>query len=151
MSSTCPNTGGSSAEAKFRGAFERLKAGKPLNIAHGSRVTQNNVAREAGAVPSALRAARFPVLVNEIRLWITEQRQSGPQASAHQERNARRRRVRDLRERITQLVRQRDDAVSKLVCAEARIVELTLERERLLKQVPKSNVTPLRDTRGRNV
>jgi len=52
-------------------------------------------------------------------------------------------RNRDLRERIDSLELQRDIALSKLLCAQSHLVELTLENERLKAQLPKSNITRL--------
>jgi hypothetical protein len=139
------------AERQFREAFERLKQCKPQLLPKGTKLTQNNVAKEAGAVPSALRRARFPLLVEEIQAWITEHSEDDSQRSPRQKILAQRGRNRGLRERITELEVQRDDALGKLVCAEARIVELTIENERLTAQVPSPNVTPLRpsDSGGR--
>lgn len=59
-----------SAEQRFRLAFERLKANTPKLVEFGTLVTQNNVAREAGCDPSALRKARFPALIREIQAYI---------------------------------------------------------------------------------
>nr|WP_302685079.1 hypothetical protein [Pseudomonas syringae]UVN17909.1 hypothetical protein pPsy0479a_00077 [Pseudomonas syringae] len=59
-----------SAEGSFRSAFERLKTDNPSILAKGTPVSQNNVAREAGLDPSALKKARFPELVSEIQQWI---------------------------------------------------------------------------------
>jgi len=55
------------AEANFRRAFERLKAGAPKVLPLGTPVSQNNVAKEAGCDSSALRKSRFPCLVAEIQ------------------------------------------------------------------------------------
>lgn len=60
----------SKAELKFRNAFECLKQGKPDILPKGTPLSQNNVAKEAGVDPSALRRARFPELVAEIQEWI---------------------------------------------------------------------------------
>ncbi|HUD40579.1 MAG TPA: hypothetical protein VMR06_01120 [Dokdonella sp.] len=57
------------AEARFREAYERLKAGIPRVLKAGSEATQNNTAREAGKHPSALRRERFPELVDEIQAY----------------------------------------------------------------------------------
>ena len=50
------------AELDFSAAFERLKYGNTLILPPGSPVSQNNVAREAGRDPSALRKSRYPRL-----------------------------------------------------------------------------------------
>ena len=59
-----------SAEQRFRQAFERLKANKPKVLEVGTPVSQNNVAKEAGCDPSALRKSRFPALVREIQAYL---------------------------------------------------------------------------------
>lgn len=90
----------------------------------GVPVSQNNVAKEAGCDPSALRKARFPLLVLEIQEWI-EANQQPPADSARQKSLKERRKNRDKREVIADLKRQRDSAVSLLADANLRIVELT--------------------------
>jgi hypothetical protein len=57
------------AEANFREAFERLKIGAQEVLPAGSMVSQNNVAREAGCDPSALRKSRFPSRIAEIQIY----------------------------------------------------------------------------------
>ena len=57
----------SKAEALFREAFERLKANNPINVQVGTKISQNNVAKEAGKHPTALKKDRFPVLFLEIQ------------------------------------------------------------------------------------
>src|SRR5690554_2541860 len=68
----------SKAELKFREAFERLKAGKPDILPKGTPLSQNNVAKEAGVDPSALRRARFPELVADIQSWIETHKGESP-------------------------------------------------------------------------
>lgn len=60
----------SKAEKRFKEAFDRLKANKPKVLKVGTPVTQNNVAREAGVDPSALKKSRHPSLVLEIQDYI---------------------------------------------------------------------------------
>lgn len=55
------------AELDFSASFERLKYGNTLILPPGSPVSQNNVAREAGRDPSALRKSRYPKLVADIQ------------------------------------------------------------------------------------
>ncbi|NSL53549.1 hypothetical protein [Uliginosibacterium aquaticum] len=105
-------------------AFERLKFGVPRVLPKGTSVSQNNVAKEAGCDPSALRKARFPLLVLEIQEWI-EANQQSPVESARQKSLKERRKNRDKREVIADLKRQRDRAASLLADANLRIVELT--------------------------
>jgi len=132
------------AETQFRGAFDRLKQGKPTRLPKGSKVSQNNVAKEAGVDPSALRRARFPELVEEIQQWIATHGNALSDSSPRQKVLAGRARNRDLRKQIDDLKIQRDDALAKLVDAEARIVYLALENERLRALLPPSNVAPIR-------
>lgn len=62
------------AERRFREAFERLKAGEPLRLGRDTEVTQNNVAKEAGTDPSALRRSRYPALVTDIQAYRSSRR-----------------------------------------------------------------------------
>lgn len=130
------------AETAFREAFERLKHGKPNLLPKDARVTQNNVAREAGLDPSALKKARFPTLIEEIQRWITEhgdQETRSPRSSIYAQRN----RNRTLREQIEALKSQRDNALALLVDADARILALTKENQRLQAMSPKSSISKL--------
>ena len=132
------------AERHFREAFERMKTGKLVRLPKGTKVTQNNVAKEAGTVSSALRRSRFPDLVAEIQAWIELQQSSASQQSSRGRLLAQRGRNRDLRERIVRLEAQRDEALGKLVSVEARILELVIENERLQSEQPKSNIVLLK-------
>lgn len=144
MSSTTPDKSTlGRAEKKFRDAFDRLKAGKPDLLAKGTPVSQNNVAREAGVDPSALRRSRFPTLVAEIQLWIASNGDASEGESPSLVALARRRRNRTYREQNDDLRAQRDDALAKLVDAEATIVNLVIENEQLRAKLP-SKVAPLR-------
>jgi len=113
-----------SAEATFRAAFDRLKRGVPEVLQKGSRISQNNVAKEAGCDPSALRKSRFPSLVLEIQQWVSEHA-SETSLSKRQEMLGHRRRNRSLREQLAEFKIERDHALSLLVQADAKIVELT--------------------------
>lgn len=117
------NTNPLSAEQRFRQAFERLKADDPKLLAQGTPVSQNNVAKEAGCDPSALRKSRFPSLIREIQAYVelrTDDHLSKRQALLKQ-----RRVRRSLRERLEDAERQRDAAQSLMLSANRRIVELT--------------------------
>lgn len=111
------------AENMFRQAFERLKKNKPDRIPKGSPISQNNVAKEAGVDPSALRSARYPELGEEIKKWVHDHPQEGPK-SVYQVTLSKRAATRKLRERIEALTLQRDKAAARLVNAEAEIVRL---------------------------
>lgn len=130
----------SKAELKFRDAFERLKLGKPDIVPKGTPLSQNNVAKEAGVDPSALRRVRFPELVLEIQTWIENHKEEHVSNIPRQMMLAQRSKNRTLKERISALEKQRDDALSKIVDTHAVIVELMLENERLRSQLPKNKV-----------
>ena len=142
LNSTKPPKG--SAESAFRAAFERLKWGKPDRLPKGTSVSQNNVAKEAGCDPSALKKARYPSLISEIQRWVTEHASDVPQ-SPRQTMLAQRSRNRSLREKIGALKAERDHALSLLVEADAKILDLTMENIRLQSHIPPLNITPMRD------
>jgi hypothetical protein len=66
------------AEERFRQAFERLKLNSPNVLAPGTAVSQNNVAREAGCDPSAMRKTRFPALIRDIKAYVEIQGSAVP-------------------------------------------------------------------------
>ena len=111
-----------SAEQRFRQAFERLKANTPTVLQRGSSVTQNNVARESGCDPSALRKARFPALIREIQAFLELHRDDTP--SKRQKTLKKIKAKRSLEDRLVDANRQRDAAQSLLASAERRIIEL---------------------------
>lgn len=112
------------AEANFREAFERLKVGLHKVLPPGALVSQNNVAKEAGCDPSALKKARFPGLVKEIQAYVATHTQERP--PSERQRLLKARHVsRGKSETIASLRVQRDQAVSRLVEADDLIVELT--------------------------
>ncbi len=113
------------AEQRFRQAFERLKANKPQVLAADTPVSQNNVAKEAGCDPSALRKSRFPSLVREIQAYVEINDQERP--SQRKERIKRRAARTELGDRLKKVSAQRDLAQSQLVSAQRRIVELMSE------------------------
>lgn len=47
----------STAEEIFKQAFDRLKKNVPINVPNGTKVSQNNIAKEAGKHPTALKKA----------------------------------------------------------------------------------------------
>lgn len=133
----------SKAELKFRDAFERLKQGKPDILPKGTPLSQNNVAKEAGVDPSALRRTRFPELVAEIQEWIEAHKDEKTTKTPRQMMLAQRSRNRDLKEKYKSLEEQRDKALSQLLDAQACILEFTLENQRLRAQLPQSNIQHL--------
>ncbi|AXQ51104.1 hypothetical protein DZC31_30945 (plasmid) [Stenotrophomonas rhizophila] len=131
------------AERAFREAFERLKNGKPERLPYGTPVSQNNVARETGSDPSALKKSRYPELINDIQTWINEHN-IDRSPSARKKALALRKRKRSLQEVISDLKSQRDSAASLLVEADAKILELTIENSRLQAMVHSASVNQIR-------
>jgi len=132
----------SRAEAAFREAFERLKRCKPERLPLGTPVSQNNVAKEAGCDPSALRKTRYPSLIKEIQQWIQEHKPPAAR-SPRQSIVVKRKQNRSLKEKIEELKSQRDHVTSLLLEADAKIVDLTGEITRLQALGESSNVTPI--------
>ncbi|GAO72162.1 MULTISPECIES: hypothetical protein [Comamonas] len=112
------------AEVNFREAFERLKAGAPKVLPPDALVSQNNVSKEAGCDPSALRKSRFPGLIAEIQSYlISHNDKRAP--SKRQQLFKQRQQTRNAREIINDLRRQRDATASLLVEANAQVGILT--------------------------
>lgn len=135
-----------SAEQRFREAFENLKLGVPKVLPKGTPVSQNNVAKEAGCDPSALRKARFPLLVLAIQEWV-ETHKGEQLVSERQKLLKQRRKNRDTRDTIADLKQQRDIAAGLLADANLRIVELSEQlddaRARLDELQPSARVLDL--------
>ncbi|MNF78089.1 hypothetical protein D3C84_602570 [compost metagenome] len=128
------------AEQSFMAAFERLKSGQPTILSKGSCVSQNNVAREAGCDPSALKKSRHPKLVAQIKKWIAENTITDNVASKSSTKEKHRRKARDLSSKILDLEATHDAAMALLVEADAKILELSMELERMRALLPASNV-----------
>lgn len=118
-----------SAEQRFRQAFERLKVGDPKILPKGTPVSQNNVAKEAGCDTSALRKSRFPSLIREIQAYVELHKEERP--SQRQVLIKQRKARQEQRNRLADVIRQRDFAQSQLASANRRIVELAEELKRL--------------------
>ena len=113
MSSTDKKT----AETLFREAFKRLKLNRPRVLKKGSLITQNNVAREAGRDPSALKKDRYPILVLEIQEYVRSQTKK-PKSKKH----TTDRRNRSLKQKNIDLSNQRDTLAS-IVEAQDELIE----------------------------
>ncbi len=135
-----------SAADQYREAFERLKLNKPQLLTKGTPVTQNNVVKEAGSDPSALKKSRFPSLIAEIKTYIEQHAEERPR-SLNQINHLARQKSRALRDRIEQVARQRDQLASLLSEADAKIIELYDRIAELERQLPASNILSL-DPRG---
>ena len=132
------------AEQAFRDAYDRLKHGKPMHLKKGAKVTQNNVAKEAQRDPTALKKARYPRLIREIQQWVEQHAgEAVPKSSPAALIEGTRKRNRALKVDIEALKAQRDLAFSRLIAAEAELLELAQENERLKAHLGlKSNVVP---------
>lgn len=117
------------AEERFRAAFERLMIDEPFVLAKGTPVSQNNVAKEAGTDPTALRKARYPSLIRDIQSWV--------ETAALQETKSKKRQARQnqnkesLTERVETLTRQRDEAQSEALSLQRLVLELSVENAKL--------------------
>ncbi|KQZ79536.1 hypothetical protein ASD55_02220 [Rhodanobacter sp. Root561] len=131
------------AEQAFREAFERLKRGKPMRLVKGAPVSQNNVAKEAGRDPSALRKSRYPTLIDDIQRWIEDFALTAPPSPRQTILRKRQRNV-ELKKRNDEMAVQRDLALSLLVESDARVLYLTKELEHLQALAPTSEVSTLR-------
>ena len=133
----------SKAERAFREAFERLKGGLPEVLPHGARVSQNNVAKEAGRDPSALKKDRFPELVRDIQEWV--RKHVSPAADPQSDQRAQAK-IAELKATIASLVEQRDRMASELLSAKHKIFEQWQKIQRL-EAVESSTVVELRGRR----
>jgi hypothetical protein len=129
----------SSAETVYRAAFERLKQDQPQRLPKGTAVSQNNVAKEAGCDPSALKKSRFPSLIADIQRHVTQHAGEGL-LSPRQTLQAQRKRNRNLRDRLEEITQQRDELGSLLNEANTKILELTDRVAELETRVPAPNV-----------
>lgn len=130
------------AEQAFRDAFARLKSNQPVRLAKGTVMSQNNVAKEAGCDPSALKKARYPALIAEIQTWLLDH-PVVPGKSQAKTIAGQRNKNRSQKLRIDEVTAQRDHAMSLLVEADAKILELVQKNARLRAMLPQSNVVDL--------
>ncbi|MFW1761617.1 hypothetical protein [Acinetobacter calcoaceticus] len=121
----------SKAELQFYEAFIRLKNNKPNILPKGTKVSQNNVAKEAGVDPSALRKSRYPNLISEIQEWMDQNPQNANVSKKKNEKSRSIDKISTLNNRIDVLTQERDDAVSKLLEAQLTILELSQRLEKL--------------------
>lgn len=123
------NTNKSKAEIQFYEAFLRLKENKPINLPKNSKISQNNVAKEAGVDPSALRKSRYPNLIDEIQQWIDAHPQQNNIKKIKSKDNADQ--ISVLKDKINLLIQQRDDAVSQLLEAQLKLVEMAKDLKKI--------------------
>lgn len=128
------------AEQRFRQAFERLKENRPKALQKDTPLSQNNVAKEAGCDPSALRKTRFPSLVREIQAYVELLNEDRP--SQRQKTLKARANRRGYKEAMQDVEIQRDKAQSLLLSAQRRILELTHEMKALQEELDKLRPPP---------
>lgn len=128
------------AEQLFRQAFERLKANKPRILKSGTPVSQNNVAKEAGCDPSALRKSRYPSLIREIQAYVEIHDHERP--SKRKEQLKQRAARAGLKERLSIVAAQRDVAQSQLASAHRRVIELASDLQAIREQLDAARPPP---------
>ncbi|HCF9437852.1 hypothetical protein ACLHS5_33945 [Pseudomonas aeruginosa] len=136
-----------SAASRFRAAFERLKRNEPEILESGSFVSQNNVAKEAGCDPSAFRKSRYPELIAEVQQWV-EVNSHKKETSTRQVLLAQRKKNRTAKETMLEIKAERDMALSMLVEADLKILELSQEIRRLERMLPDTSVVSLSKKNG---
>lgn len=134
------------SEREFELAFVRLKSGKPKNIAKGSAVTQNNVAREAGKDPSALKKTRFPELIEEIQKYTASSVAVMPSTSALLD--AARRRNRELVAENEELRGRFSELMSKVLSLQVELLGQWRELE-AFRAAAASNVVSINKAKGK--
>ncbi|NHC04091.1 hypothetical protein G9F31_09960 [Acinetobacter sp. 187] len=120
------------AEQSFREAFKRLKSNNPKILPLNSPVTQNNIAREAGRDPSALKKDRYPLLILEIQAYIqskTEENQVKKKSTDN--------RSLTIQKKLANS-RQQIDKLSSIVVAQNETIQNLLNEIDLLKKVERN-------------
>jgi DNA primase large subunit len=128
----------SKAEEMFREAFNRLKTGTPINTPKGTKISQNNVAKEAGKHSTALKKDRFPLLVLEIQDYLKQQEIDGDIL----EKKKQLRKQRTLKQRLSDCKKQRDKLVSICEAQFQYIEQLQHDVSELEKRTKKSTLAP---------
>ncbi|MBH1494018.1 hypothetical protein JY423_02140 [Stenotrophomonas maltophilia] len=132
------------AESKFRAALARIIDGSALNVERNAQITQNNVAREAGVDPSALRASRYPALVMEIR-DLAGMARADVGSMGHKPHRPRSEERRNEKQRYQDMKRQRDHAAALLASADSEVLRLMLrvrDLERHIEETSPGMVRP---------
>lgn len=108
----------SKAENLFREAFERLKTNTPINLPKETKITQNNIAKEAGKHATALKKDRFPILVLQVQDYLKQQEIDSEIINKKKQLH----KQRTLEGRLTDCKNQRDKLAS--ICeAQAQLIE----------------------------
>ncbi|MGV8892281.1 MAG: hypothetical protein ACOH2K_04940 [Burkholderiaceae bacterium] len=127
------------AEHLFRQSFDRLKTNQGIRLPKDTPVSQNNVAKEAGVDPSALRKSRYPSLISEIQEHIATQ-SKGTSDCARLRKNAIIDESARLKERVNEISAQRDHLADHLNRANEKILALSQRIFELETKLPKSDV-----------
>ncbi|MDB2589467.1 hypothetical protein N9Y32_00330 [Candidatus Thioglobus sp.] len=127
----------SKAEKMFREAFNRLKTGTPINTPKGTKISQNNVAKEAEKHPTALKKDRFPLLVLEIQDYLKQQEIDSDLLNKKKQL----RKQRTLEQRLSDCKKQRDKLVSICEAQFQHIEQLQDDVSDLGKRTSKSTLT----------
>ena len=121
------------AEERFRSAFDRLKINAPIRLEKDTAVSQNNVAKEAGKNPTALRKLRHPKLVKDIQDWIAERDLS--QVKKRETKKKRNQEILESDAIIERVLRERDLAQCELVSAHRQLLELLEQNAQLQRRL----------------
>ena len=133
------------AEQRFRAAFERLKQGKPVRLEKGVEISQNNVAKEAGLHPTALKKDRFPTLVIEIQQEVSAR--AAVREESKRRRHFQRKPTRDLKQQNADLLAMFSEMANRLLNAEAENLRLVERNEKLQLELDR-NVLPIASSRS---
>lgn len=110
-------------------AFRRLVLKTPLNVEVGTLVSQNNVAKEAGKDPSALKLSRFPSVIKKIQTYLELTNELD---SKKRIRNAKVKKGKlTAIAKIATLEAQAIETQSKLLSVERRLIEVLQENAEL--------------------
>jgi DNA primase large subunit len=126
------------AETTFREAFDRLKADTPINVPKGTKISQNNIAKEARKHPTALKKDRFPLLVLEIQDYLKQQEIDSDTLKKKKQL----RKQRTLEQRLSDCKKQRDKLASICEAQSQYIEQFQYDVSELEKRTKKS-ILPL--------
>lgn len=108
-------------EIEFNEALERLIDGNPKILPAGSVVSQNNVAKEAGRTPTALRKERYPELIKKIQNYVHSSKKLQSEKKAKSSKKSPLTRAQSKEERIITL---EADSTNKVLSLLAEVSEL---------------------------
>lgn len=130
----------SAAAQMYLDAFKRLATNAPINLGKGTPVTQNNVAKEAGKDPSALKLSRFPGVIKKIKIYL--ELTSGEELKKRVLNAKVKKGKLSLKARVSALTEELSESQSKLLSVERRLVEALEETAELKEQLDELNPPP---------